>query len=540
MRRLICMPSARGMAGTWVLASILVPALGTREASAQLWAGYGSDPQHTCLSGVASQIPQKILWMMPVDLTLPQNFTGDLLIHYASPIITRRNSVIVTTRTATGFQFTAVRGQDGTKIWPQPLTTDYILPKHNWVPVCGPTLVSGGLSLAMPGAGGTVYLRTNPDRGTGAITQVPFYTTLANYNANKANFNAAVFIDTPITADSQGNLFFGYSIQASAAGAPAKGGLARISSTGVGSFITASDLTGDNTMQKVVFNCAPALSNDGKTVYVAVNNEVDGASGFGVGYLASADSGTLAKKSARRLQDPRTLGDAQLPDDGSATPTVGPDGDVYFGVLDPNIPTVNDDRGWLLHFSGDLATAKTPGSFGWDDTASIVPASAVKAYTGKSPYLILTKYNFYADFGTANGENQMAILDPNTNSDPTNTMTYTFPPGQPPVQVMKEILTVLGPTFNQELNVGVREWCVNSAAVDPINRCAVVNSEDGNLYRWDFDTNTLSANVVLEQATGEAYTPTVIGPDGAVYAINRAVLHCCVRGNPIVTSEHAH
>jgi len=31
----------------------------------------------------------------------------------------------------------------------------------------------------------------------------------------------------------------------------------------------------------------------------------------------------------------------------------------------------------------------------------------------------------------------------------------------------------------------------------------------------------------LAPPTGEAYTSTAIGPDGAVYAINNAVLFCC-------------
>ena len=48
------------------------------------------------------------------------------------------------------------------------------------------------------------------------------------------------------------------------------------------------------------------------------------------------------------------------------------------------------------------------------------------------------------------------------------------------------------------------------------------------MYRWDFATNSLSPAFPMAAATGEAYTPTVIGPDGAVYAINNATLYCCV------------
>ena len=66
----------------------------------------------------------------------------------------------------------------------------------------------------------------------------------------------------------------------------------------------------------------------------------------------------------------------------------------------------------------------------------------------------------------------------------------------------------------------------------------MINSEDGHLYRWDFAANRLAGvnyattpptgGLYLAPSTSEAYTPTVIGPDGAVYAINDAVLYCCV------------
>jgi hypothetical protein len=498
----------------WLLAAMLF----SGEADAQYWGGYGADPQHTCQAHVASQLPQKVLWSTPVDLNPP--FTGaDLYIHYASPVITAKNTVIVTVRGTTSdpkiFQFKAFKGQDGSVAWFSPLTTDYILPTHNWVPVCGPTLVSGGLRLAVPGAGGTVYLRTNPDRAAGAVTQIPFYTSLTNYKSNQANFNQSVFICTPITADADGNLYFGFTIQATADGAPSNGGLARISSTGVGSYVTAANAAGDPSMQKVVYNCAPAISADGTTVYVTVNS-----GNFGYGYLIALDSKTLSTKAKVLLQDPKNAHISPIPDDGSGTPTIGPDGDVYFGVLESPLGS-RVDRGWLLHFSGDLATSKTPGSFGWDNTASIVPATAVPQYARSSSYLVMTKYNNYADGGPpGDGLNRMAILDPNdTQVDPLSG-----------VLTMKEVITVLGPTIDTRFGApAVHEWCVNSAAIDAINKCAVVNSEDGNVYRWDFTTNTLSPALPLAAATGEAYTPTVIGPDGAVYAINRAVLNCCVK-----------
>ena len=44
------------------------------------------------------------------------------------------------------------------------------------------------------------------------------------------------------------------------------------------------------------------------------------------------------------------------------------------------------------------------------------------------------------------------------------------------------------------------------------------------LYRWDFATNTLSESIALTTGIGEAYTPTIVGPDGVVYAINDRTL----------------
>jgi hypothetical protein len=255
---------------------------------------------------------------------------------------------------------------------------------------------------------------------------------------------------------------------------------------------------------EVPYNCAPALSWDGKTLYVAVSNGT-------AGYLVGLDSATLAPGARVRLKDPKSGDDAWIDDDSSASPTTGLDGDVYYGVLETPFPETND-RGWLLHFSADLSQSKTPGAFGWDETASLVPASMVASYTGTSGYLLMTKYNNYAGIGTGNGENKIAILDPNaTETDPITGVT-----------VMNEVLTILGPTPSPP--EGVKEWCINSAAVDIPGKSVLANSEDGNLYRWDLTTNTLSQKVALTGGIGEAYTPTVIGVDGTAYAINDAIL----------------
>jgi Calx-beta domain len=210
-------------------------------------------------------------------------------------------------------------------------------------------------------------------------------------------------------------------------------------------------------------------------------------------------------------------------DNSSATPMVGPDGDVYYGVLgNPG----NGSRGWMLHFSGNLTQTRTPGAFGWDNTPSVVPASMVPSYTGSSSYLLFTKYNNYAGLDGGDGVNKIAVLDPNA----TMVERHTSSNG---LLVMREVLTIAGPTPDPEHTAqypnAVREWCLNTAAVDPATTSVMANSEDGKLYRWNLSTNTLSEAVTLSPGVGEAYTPTIIGPDGTAYAINWAILNAVGR-----------
>ena len=257
-------------------------------------------------------------------------------------------------------------------------------------------------------------------------------------------------------------------------------------------------------------NAAPALSLDGSTLYVVVNSTSDGG-----GALLALDAATLAFKARQVLLTPRTGGSAYVSDTSTASPMVGPDGDVYYGVLD-SVRNDHNGRGWLLHFDAALASLKTPGSFGWDDTPSVVPASMVTGYAGSSAYLLLCKYNNYWGAGTGDGQNKMAVLDPGAaDADFIS----------PTVQVMREVLTVLGPTADPTTPGGRREWCVNTAVVDPATYSVLMNNEDGTLYRWDLRNNRLVEAMTLNAGVGQAYTPTLIGRDGIVYAINNATLN---------------
>ena len=481
------------------------------------WNGYAHDAQHDAISSVASQPLNRILWQTPTDLN-PQYSGSELLIHYGSPSITRSNTVIVPVKTGAtgGFEVEALAGATGVTNWVQP--TDYILPPHNWTPSFSPVLTPKN-RIYFPGGGGTVYYCDTPDatNASPVIGQTAFY-GLTNYTANTNAYLANVFINTPITSDRYGNIFFGFQVTGSTP-LNLQSGIARIDLIGTGAWISASNAAGDSAIKKVSQNCAPALSNDHKTLYFAVNNSATWSDFSDYGYLVAVDSRTLAPLASVLLKDVKySANNAFVPDVGTASPAVGPDGDVFYGVLENPFPE-NNDRGWLLHFDSTLTQSKIPGAFGWDDTASIVPASMVPSYHGNSSYLLMTKYNNYADPGlNGDGINKIAILDPQ-NSE-TNTISGA--------STMNEVLTIAGPTPDDEFTNthpnAVREWCINSAAVDPFTKSVLANNEDGKLYRWDLTSNTLSQTNILTTGLGEAYTPTIIGVNGIVYAINNAIL----------------
>jgi len=475
------------------------------------WPSHSHDAQHTGISAIKSQPLDAIHWQMPVDLN-PQVVFGDLFIHYGSPLVTPKNTVIVPVKTGAfdGFRVEARNGADGEVKWM--LDTDYSVPlgfpfSSFFTPAFGPVLTKS--DVALPAAGGTVLIRDHADLDKGKVTRMAFY-GIGNFQKDPATFSSAVQINTPITADKEGNLFFGFIVNTPNP-LGLQSGLARVGLDGQGSWISATVASRDPSITKVSMSCAPALSKDERNVYVSVNSF-----DFGFGYLLELDASTLQPINRVRLIDPQSGLDAAISDSSSATPTVGPDGDVYYGVLENPFPFHND-RGWLLHFSADLQEEKTPGGFGWDDTPSIVPASMVDPYHGTSRYLLMTKYNNYFGVGSGDGVNKIAILDPNA-SMPDLVL------GNP---VMNEVLTITGRTPDTRPGFppgAVREWCINTAAVDPFTKSILANSEDGKLYRWDLTTNSFSQVITITGGIGEAYTPTVIGADGTVYAINNATL----------------
>jgi hypothetical protein len=490
-----------------IVAAIVVLAHGAEAA----WRGHGQNSQHTAQAPVPAQKLNRIAWTTPIDLD-PQVVGDELLIHYGAPIVTEANTVILPVKTGAtdGFRIEAHNPVNGATLWT--LVSDYQLPEHDWTPAYGPVLTLQN-RVYYPGGAGLIRWRDNPNMKTGPTGWLAFYGAAA-YQAKQAAYQSSVEISTPLTADEMGNVYFGFV----ASGAPGglKSGIARVGADKTGIWISAAAASGDPSMTEVQTNCAPAISLDHSTLYIAVSN---GPGGGYAGYLLGLDTTTLALKFKVRLKDPSVGDDAEIDDDSTASPTIGPNGDVFFGVLARDYP-YHHARGWLLHFDKTLKETKIPGSFGWDNTPSVVPAKMVPSYTGKSTYLLMAKYNNYAGVGITlgNGHNEIAVLDPAASQIDEYSSTNT--------SVMKEVMTLAGPTpFPGGAPGQTYEWCVNSAVVDPFTNSVFANSEDGHLYRWDLKTNAVTEKIKLNGPLPQAYTATIVGMDGTVYTTNNSTFY---------------
>lgn len=472
---------------------------------------FGVNPQHTGLSAVASQPMEAIHWSTPVE-----NLTASTYQHHGGPVITDNNTVVYPYRTGTGesppnFRVVARNGNDGAPVWDVP--TDWVPTGYSWYPPMQPAFVAATNRLYYPGLGGTIYYRDNVDSPTGSVTQLAFWGSLTDYLNSKSTYDSKVFIESSITPDNQGNIYFGFRTTGTTP-AGLTSGIARITPAGVGTWVSAQVAAGGDTNINWVHRYGSfALSNDESTLYVPVRD----ADTSYYGRLVGLNATTLSTQYISGvLKDPRDGGanNASLSSSSTSAPMVAPDGKVFYGVL----PSGGSSRGWMLQFSPNLQTLYTPGGFGWDNTASVVPAAMVPQYTGSSSYLIFTKYNNYYQGGGADGNdgsNRIAVLDPND----TEAEFHTSSKGQ---LVMKRVLSKLGPTQDwlvPGVPTAVREWCINYATVDPMSSSILVNSSDGKFYRWHLPSDTLIEPIQLTAGELQPYTMTIVGVDGTVYGI---------------------
>ena len=505
----LSLAGARSHSRSIVLAIALgALAFGSATAEAQL-STFGGNAQHTNVYSTPAQNINVIRWQTPID-----NGSGEFA-HYGEPLVTSNNTVIVPVLSpGDGVQMEAFDGATGVLKYSQ--SSDYQFPAHDWLPAVQSCLV--GSRLYYPGAGGTIWYIDNADTSTPSTpTQLCFY-GLGDYQANESGFNSSVYVNTPITADSSGNIYFGFRTDTTSPTPESftQDGYAKITSAGVGTYVLAGQIMPtDANITRDCHNTAPALSNDESKLYVVVK----WANNAYYGYLVALNTSDLSTSSSVFLLDPRINNGPQQPagilDDGTASPVVAPDGDVFLGIFGN---PYNGSRGFLSHFSGDLSKTYPDGGFGWDFTPGIVPASMVPSYNGTSSYLLFCKYNNYTGTGVDDGDgvNRVAVLDPNA----LETDTHASSGG---LQIMREVETAIGFTpdiENSSIPFATREMCVNATCVNPSTDSVFFNSEDGHSYRWNLGSNQVTQALELTTGFGEPYVPTCVGPDGTVYTLN--------------------
>ena len=163
-----------------------------------------------------------------------------------------------------------------------------------------------------------------------------------------------------------------------------------------------------------------------------------------------------------------------MSDNSTASPMIGPDGDVYFGVLESPSARTTTAAGCCTS-PATLRRSKTPGAFGWDITPSVVPRAMVPSLTRARPR--------YSDFHQVQPlcrhrrrrrREQARRARPRTTSmvDPVSGAT-----------VMKEVLTIAGVTPDEGPSADISQRGARVVhqhrRVDPATGSVLVNSEDG-------------------------------------------------------------
>ena len=297
--------------------------------------------------------------------------------------------------------------------------------------------------------------------------------------------------------------------------------------------------------QRAALNIAPAIAADG-TIYtvskahfvtrynylIAVNANMTGKwaasfrnllhDGCGVSFPIGNPGGAGANGGCRAGAtvgvDPATNEQppARVLDDSSASPTIAPDGSIFFGAY----TLYNFAQGHMLHFSanGDFLNSF---NFGWDNTPSIYPHGGT--------YSVVFKNNHYGGPGFGD-----YCADPNWCPDRSNPNASFLGPEQYFVTQFDPNLNIQWSFQNTNHNSCTRqpdgsvtcvsdhpngfEWCVNAAVIDA-NGTVYANSEDGNLYSIG-QGGVLMQNIFQQLAIGAAYTPASMDSKGRIYSQN--------------------
>jgi hypothetical protein len=218
-------------------------------------------------------------------------------------------------------------------------------------------------------------------------------------------------------------------------------------------------------------------------------------------------------------------------DDGTASPTVLPDGSVLFGAY----TRYNIARGHLMKFSSS-GVFQAAYDFGWDDTLGV--------YQHDGTYSIVMKDNHYdeesgyycytpAPFSLTTSLTARSIF-----CDYTNVPAGPFYITQTDPNLVPEwkfwnrntqscMRNPDGTITCVSDHPGGFEWCVNAPLIDR-NGVVYANSEDGNLYSIDQGHSgiftTPKQKIFQNIAIGAAYTPASMDASGRIYSQNNGHL----------------
>jgi len=297
--------------------------------------------------------------------------------------------------------------------------------------------------------------------------------------------------------------------------------------------------------QRAAMNIAPAIAPDG-TIYtiskahlvtrynylVAVNSNLTGkwAASFrgrlndgcgvseAIGNPGGANANGGCNTGATFGVDPATNEPppARVLDDSSSTPTIAPDGSIFYGAY----TLYNWAQGHLMHFSanGDFLNSF---NFGWDSTPAILPHNGT--------YSVIIKNNHY--FGGS------YCIDPNwcpsarTSSDLLGPESYFVSSLDPNLHIEWSFQNTNTQSCTRNSDGSITcvsdhpngfEWCVNAPLIDSTGT-VYANSEDGNLYSIG-QGGTLKQRLFQQEAVGAAYTPASMDSSGRIYSENNGVI----------------
>lgn len=524
--------------------------------------------------------------LVPDEMAAVQQAFGDadLLAHYQAPLVDGNDVYMIfksgkyskTSYATQNWAENKLSWSGGTLVQAWSFPSDWKAPGNQndfWEPVFHPALANG--ALYVPGAGGSIW---KVNKSTGAGTRInPFAGVDPNtYTSSPISVDSAgnVYytvvqiqpsgdfyqkdaVDSWLVKVTPGGAISRVSYNVITAGAPAATAQCANafsdeatlpwppSPTAVAPAVTCG-------LQRAALNVAPAIAPDGtiivasrahflsrETFLVAVNpnltqkwiaslrNRFNDGCGVALnkgGQLPPNGTPGGCRAGANLGVDPatNTSGGGRILDDSSASPTIAPDGSIYFGAY----TRYNYAQGHLMRFSANGAYLGAY-LFGWDVTPGI--------YSHDGTYSVVTKDNHYGEVGSYC--NVDAICPPDR--------TASFP-AYPEAYFVTQLNKNLKPEWtyqntntlscSRDANGNVTcvsdhpagfEWCVNAFVIDS-SGVVYANSEDGFLHALN-QGGTLRQKIFQQLALGAAYTPTSIDSMGRIYSQNAG--HLFVAGN---------